>query len=184
MQGAGWIELIRRIPVKYHDVLSFATVSGSEIMAQNIVRLEEDFVVLRGRLAGSQEAGRIMILPYDQIVNLALNKQLKEKDVTAIFGATLSSAAAAPARSAESEAEMEAPEEGEDVAAGAEEAPDAAETPEEEAQRAQAGVALSTAAHSAEAKEPAPPNPAQKPPPVSKSLLLARLRQRLAEQNK
>lgn len=165
MTGAGWVDLIRRIPTKLHNALSFATVNGMEVMAQDIMRLEETFIVLRGRMAGSQDAGQIIVLPFDQVVNLALNKPLKDTEVQAIFGGGNLPASASPEPASD--------------------APVISETPSEELEEApeEGGQSLSTATRlPPNAPPPKPENP--KPAPVSKSLLLDRLRQRLAEQGK
>lgn len=158
MHGTDWINVIRRIPAALHDTVSFATVSGSEIMAQDILRLEGDFVVLRGRMAGSQDAGRVIVLPYAQIVNLAINKQLKDNEVQAIFGKDVTPTFAPAAA-----------------------APDLCETPHGIAEVPSREEATPVGAKSSDAKMPA----AQpgKAAPVSKSLLLARLRQRLADKS-
>src|SRR5688572_3720097 len=179
MQSSAWIDLIRRVPARLHNAISFITVNG-EIMAQDILRFDDTFILLRGRMAGTQDAGRIIVLPFDQIVNLALNKPLKAKEVDEIFGATLPAAVQQPAPATETEAT-------EETSAELEETPEPlteeeAETAEEPASEA-APVALSTAARLAAVKGPAKPEgpAAVKPGPISKTLLLERLRQRLAE---
>src|SRR5207248_3086795 len=53
---------------------------------QSILRLENEFAILRGRMAGSTDAGRVIILPYHQIVNLAFSKRMLEPEVKSIFG--------------------------------------------------------------------------------------------------
>ena len=184
MQGTRWLEIVRLIPTKLHSAVSFATVNGGEIMAQDILRLEGDFILLRGRMAGSQEAGKIIVLPYDQIVNLAMHKPLKDNEVIDIFG-TSSTPPAVPSvpMSAMGTGVMEESGEQEHLSHESLEK----EEPFEESPRESVGAGLSTASrygsnHPAPAK---PENPsAPKPADVSKSVLLARLRQRLAEQGK
>src|SRR5438093_8405671 len=71
MQGSSWIALFERIPTKYHDAIALNLVTGAEIMMQSLLRLENDYAIMRGRMAGSTDAGKVLILPYDHIVNLA-----------------------------------------------------------------------------------------------------------------
>ncbi|MFO0968520.1 MAG: hypothetical protein U0793_23430 [Gemmataceae bacterium] len=163
MHGAGWIDVIRRFPPALHDVISFATVSGSEIMAQDILRLDEDFIVLRGRMGGTQDAGRIIVLPYAHIVDLMVSKQLKDEEVQAIFGGE-PLVFATPAR-------KDAPQEKEEGEGNAEQAPAAPPN-------------LATIALQPQSAAASTDNSAPKPAQVSKTILLARLRQRLAEQGK
>jgi hypothetical protein len=173
MLGSSWVPLIRRIPPHLHDCVSFATVNGSEIMAQNILAMEVEFLLLRGRMGGSQDSGRVIILPYDQIVNLAISRRLTEKEIASIFGGSQLTFTAAPAASFPEATESDEPavheEQPETVAAKATEVAKPAPLPE---------------------KVPAPPAPppadtdAPRPAAVSKTMLLARLRQRLADQGK
>jgi hypothetical protein len=174
MQGFSWISLFERIPAKFHDTLALTLVTGAEIMMQSILRLEQDFAILRGRMAGSTDAGRVIVLPYNQIVNLAFVKRMLEADVKAIFGDIMVSAAAPAATAAAAEAEAA-------QAAGAEESPEEAEAPTQ-------GVAVPMRTVLNErgpaAAAPTAPTAKNQAAPPSKSVLLARLRARLAEQGK
>lgn len=169
MQGPSWIALLSRIPPKLHDSIALTLVTGAEIMMQSVLRLESDYAIIRGRMAGSTDAGKVLILPYDQLVNLFFIKRMLEPEVEAVFGKLQMSAAEAGDGSARDEAEL---------AAAVEEAA------EEEALTQGVSVQMRTATMN----NPPPPPPAapaakgQAPP--SKSILLARLRARLAEQGK
>src|SRR5262249_52747080 len=65
--------------------LTVKTLGGTEIAVQTILRVDHEFVALRGRLAGTQEAGRFFFLPYTQIDYLGYQKDLMEADFKAIF---------------------------------------------------------------------------------------------------
>src|SRR5690348_192444 len=67
MQSCAWVALLRHIPVEQHHHYMLVTVSGTEIAIQGLLRIEQECVVLKGRLSGSQEAGRIFFVPYAQI---------------------------------------------------------------------------------------------------------------------
>jgi hypothetical protein len=157
MQGSAWVELIKRIPPAHHDNLVAVTSTGAEIMVQRIMRLEDDFVILRGRPTGSTEQGRVLLLPWDQLNHLAFHKALPETEIQKIFG---------------------------NGDAG-EEAPQAVAVMAPEQPAASAGNVPMQEAESEGAK-PAPaqtaPPAANKPAPLSKSILLARLRARMANE--
>src|SRR4051812_19076669 len=86
MQPPSWVSLFRQIPTNLHDCVVLLTTTGAEIMVQTLLRLDTDFAIIRGRMSGTQDGGRIMILPYDQIHTLAFGRRLLEADVHAIFG--------------------------------------------------------------------------------------------------
>lgn len=170
MQGPSWIELFRRVPPKWHDCLAISLVTGAEIMMHSLLRLETEFAVVRGRMAGSTDAGRVIILPYDQIVNLAFTKRMLQNEVADVFGELLTSA----------EAPAEVPEDADDADEAAAEG---------EGQTQGFTQTLRTASVAAATKPAAVTQPAaaageKKPAAPSKSMLLARLRQRLAEKTK
>ena len=63
MQNAAWMDLWRKVPPDKHNLLMVMTAVGSEIAIQNVLRIEQDFVVIRGRLAGSSDTGRVFFIP-------------------------------------------------------------------------------------------------------------------------
>ena len=155
MQGSAWIDLLRRLPADLHDGLSFGLVTGAEVVVQSLIKMESDFVIVRGRMSGTTAEGRVMMLPYTHLTLVALNKPIAEPDVQALFGK-----AASPSASA--------------LATPAAVTRTAADTP-----------LPPTRNHAADANPPKPAAAGQpKPPPPSKSILLARLRERLAEKSK
>ena len=147
MQGSAWIDLLRRIPVELHDALAFGLVTGEEVVVQQLLKLEDDFVIVRGRMAGTTVEGRVMMVPYAHMALAAFNKSLPESEIQAIFSKT-----------AEAATEVRPP--------------------------VESALPVRPSAMS----DPNLPRPAQpgqpKPPPPSKSILLARLRERLAEKAK
>lgn len=147
MQAGLWITLFRRIPTTQHDNLVVVTSNGTEVMVQKIVRLEEDFVILRGRLSGSTDQGRVMMIPYEELNYLAFNKALLEKEILAIFGTMTADGEFADVK----------------IDAGSAAPDELAEVDVDE-----------------EEEEEEAPQPTAKPKPPSKSILLARLRERLA----
>src|SRR5262249_37656271 len=88
MQGSTWLSVLGRIPAQQHDSLVIVTTTGCEIVLREIVRVEEEFIILRGRMAGSTAAGPVVILPFDQINSLGFNKLIPEAQLKAMFSGT------------------------------------------------------------------------------------------------
>jgi hypothetical protein len=145
MQGSLWINLLRRIPAELHNSLALGLVTGEEVVVQQLIKMDNEFVIVRGRMAGSTAEGRVMVVPYTHLAMIALNKQIQEAEVQAIFGQ-----AAATSKS---------------------NLPPPAPPPVE-----------ANATPLPKALTPTPGQPKAAPP--SKSMLLARLRERLAEKAK
>jgi hypothetical protein len=86
MQAACWMRLLRRIPESQHDKLMIVTSVGIEVSIQTVMRAEDDYFVIRGRLAGSTDTGRIFFVPYDQINYLCINKDVPEAQIRGMYG--------------------------------------------------------------------------------------------------
>ena len=51
-----------------------------------ILRIDHEFFVFKGRLAGTQDAGRVFFIPYKQIDHLYYQKEVSEAEFIASFG--------------------------------------------------------------------------------------------------
>jgi hypothetical protein len=161
MQGTAWIGVFRQIPQDLHDCLIVMTSTGVEIVLQRLVRLERDFLVAVGRLSGTTDQPKVLFLPYDQMTYLSFSKKLSEQEMQDAIGKSGELVASAPPVKAE------------------------ASPPDQPAEHT---VDFPRAAASAAPVEPARVGPAPaakgspKMAPPSKSILLARLRERLANE--
>jgi hypothetical protein len=95
MQNSAWIALLRHIPPAQQDQFMLVTASGIEIAIQSLLLIEQECVAIKGRLAGTQDAGRVFFIPYAQIDHLGFQKPIKDAEFTEIFG-TLSLPSSAP----------------------------------------------------------------------------------------
>jgi hypothetical protein len=86
MQSRTWIKLLQRIPAEKHEMLAITTSSGTEISIQMVLRLEEDFALIKGRLSGTTDLGRVFFIPYDQMNFLGVTKEVKESEIGALLG--------------------------------------------------------------------------------------------------
>jgi hypothetical protein len=111
MQSADWVTLMGRIPADQRDNLILVTSTGIELAIQTVVRTEDQFLVVRGRMAGT-DTSRILFIPYANIAYLAFPKSVKEAQIRAMFG-ELEPESGAP----ELQAEAPAPEAAPDAAA-------------------------------------------------------------------
>jgi hypothetical protein len=101
MHSAAWVKLFRHIPASEQEKLMVVTVSGTEIAIQCFLRIDPECLALKGRLAGSQDAGRVFFIPYVQIDYFGYQKPLKESEFHEVFASLDTSDAAADAAPAE-----------------------------------------------------------------------------------
>lgn len=87
MRSEIWISLFNRFPPERIAKLSIVTVGGNEINVQTVFHIEDEYVVMRGRQAGTTDEPRVLMLPLDQIEFMSFRDVLKDTDVESIFGA-------------------------------------------------------------------------------------------------
>ncbi len=86
MHDAAWVKLLRHIPVHEHSNLMLVTTTGTEIAIQALLRIDPECLALRGRLAGSTDAGRVFFVPYAHIDYFGFQQPLKETEFHELFG--------------------------------------------------------------------------------------------------
>jgi hypothetical protein len=101
MHDAAWVKLLRHIPASEQSNLVLVTTSGREIAIQGLLRIDPQCLALRGRLAGSTDAGRIFFVPYSQIDYFGFQQALKEAEFHELFGSLESLSAEPPAAAPE-----------------------------------------------------------------------------------
>jgi hypothetical protein len=101
MLNASWATLLRQIPADQHDQLVLITANGTNITIQSLLRIDFEFVIFKGRLSGSQDQGRLFIVPYGNIDYFAINRSVKDEEYTAMFaGVNIPDPDAPPAKPA------------------------------------------------------------------------------------
>ena len=85
MPSTAWSRLLRLVPPKEQDGLMLVTCNHTEFAVQAILRLDPDFLVIKGRLAGSQDAGRIFFVPYEQIDHVGFYRAVKDAEFNEMF---------------------------------------------------------------------------------------------------
>jgi hypothetical protein len=86
MENGAWIALLRRIPPDQHANTMLTMLTGKELAVQTLIRFDKEFVIIRGRVAGSSDAGRIFFVPYSHIEYAGFQQLLNEEHLAAICG--------------------------------------------------------------------------------------------------
>ena len=89
MQRTTWLKLLRTIPDTQHDNLLAITTNGTELAIKGLVRMEEEYLIVRGRVTGvTEEGGGIYFLPLANIEYLGFQRPVKEPELISWFGGT------------------------------------------------------------------------------------------------
>jgi len=85
MHNAAWVKLLQHIPLSEQAKLMLVTASGTEISIQCLLRIDPECLAFKGRLAGSQDAGRVFFIPYVNIDYFGFQQPLKESEFHELF---------------------------------------------------------------------------------------------------
>ncbi len=89
MTDQQWSQLLHRVPEDAQNALMLALHNGTTIAVQDFLRVDEHFILLRGRVAGTSDTGQMFCLPYDKLLYACLTRPLPEQVVVGIFGELL-----------------------------------------------------------------------------------------------
>lgn len=176
MIDAVWLHVLQRLPADYYDSIAIVTTTGTELVVQQVFKLERDFMVIRARTSGTMDSGRTSIVAYAQIDFIAFNRKMTEEEVGALFKDPVPEFAA-PQQVAYQ------PVPHQPVAVGPVSVP-APPKPVARPIAAPEPPPIPVAEIAEPATPAAPETPAAKPGQISKTILLARLRERLAEKTR
>ncbi|MBX9679192.1 MAG: hypothetical protein K2X38_10550 [Gemmataceae bacterium] len=161
MIGSDWLALFRKIPPELHDAVAIMLIDGTELIVQQVFRIDREFIVMKARLSGTTDGTRITVVPFSQIVFVSLMKPVPENDILNLFGKGIASPAPV-VRHVVEQLETPLPED------------DRPTTPVEFELPAAPPAVMATSEADSTVSNP-------RPGQVSKSILLARLRERLGQ---
>lgn len=77
MDARLWQSLFDTLRPQDQSAVVISLRSGFSISIQSVARVEEGLVMVRGRVAGQAESGRLFLCPYDQIETVFVNKVVR-----------------------------------------------------------------------------------------------------------
>jgi hypothetical protein len=89
MTDQQWSQLLHRVPEDAQNALMLGLQNGTHIAVQDFLRVDEHFILLRGRIAGTSDTGQMFCLPYDKLLYACITRPLPEPLVVRIFGELL-----------------------------------------------------------------------------------------------
>jgi hypothetical protein len=72
-------------PGEVHNQLSIVTTGGIEVVIQTILLLDGECLIFKGRLAASQDTGKLIFVPYDKIDYIGFNRLVAEEEFRSWF---------------------------------------------------------------------------------------------------
>lgn len=81
-----YIKLFKSLPEAETEMLMIALNNGMEVAVQRIMRYEEHFMLVRGRVGGTEEGDLIFLIDYANITFVYFLRVLDDARVQSIFG--------------------------------------------------------------------------------------------------
>lgn len=81
MDPGNWRKLFDSIRPVDQNVLVIALTSGLEIAVQQLGKVEDECILIRGRVGGQAETGRVFLVPFDKINAVYVNRLVLSEEV-------------------------------------------------------------------------------------------------------
>lgn len=85
MQNQEWIDMFRVIPEEHHNEVVLVLQNGSELAIDTFFRFEPNFIVARGRVAGTTDENRAFFVPYNQMLYYRIERVMKIEELEEFF---------------------------------------------------------------------------------------------------
>src|SRR4051812_45347760 len=76
-----WPTIFRSFRPEDYKFLVVSTNNGLEVAVQEITRVEDALVIIRGRIAGTPDSGRLFLLPYAQLSSVYVNRVVRMEEI-------------------------------------------------------------------------------------------------------
>ena len=81
MSDNPWPKIFRSLRQEDLNGVNLLFSGGLEITIQELSRIEEDVVMIRGRIAGQPDGGRLIVVPYGEIKVMYANRMVKKEEI-------------------------------------------------------------------------------------------------------
>lgn len=81
MEAAAWKQLFESIRIEDQECLVVSVDGGLEVAVQSVAKVEDEVVLLRGRVSGQADSGRIFVVPYDRLNSVYVNRYVQVEEI-------------------------------------------------------------------------------------------------------
>jgi hypothetical protein len=81
MTSESWRKVFQSFRNEDHKLLVVGITTGLEVAVQELAFVEEEMVMIRGRIAGTADSGRAFLLPYAQIASIYVNRPVRTEEL-------------------------------------------------------------------------------------------------------
>jgi hypothetical protein len=86
MQAAEWTKLVSSIPDDCWEGMFFELNTGMNLAVARVMKYTDEFILLRGRVGGTDEEDRVFVVPYESLMMVMFTRPMEDEKIISIFG--------------------------------------------------------------------------------------------------
>lgn len=86
MKRDHWVSLFQKLPETMHDQVVFSLSTGIDVYNQRFLVYADDYLLVRGRLGGTDEGERIFMVPWEELRMIFFSRPVEDEMLFKTFG--------------------------------------------------------------------------------------------------
>jgi hypothetical protein len=107
MKREYWVTLFEKLPETMHDQVALSLSTGIDVYNQRFLLYAEEFLLVRGRLGGTDEGERIFMIPWEELKMIFFSRPVDDEMLFRTFGEIIGGVRKSLATKSKSEEEEE-----------------------------------------------------------------------------
>jgi len=86
MKREHWVNFFQKLPDTMHDQVVFSLSTGIDVFNQRFLVYAEEYLLIRGRLGGTDESERIFMVPWEELKMIFFSRPVDDEMLFKTFG--------------------------------------------------------------------------------------------------
>lgn len=86
MKREHWVSFFQKLPETMHDQVVFSLSTGIDVFNQRFLVYADDYLLIRGRLGGTDESERIFMVPWEELKMVFFSRPVDDEILVKTFG--------------------------------------------------------------------------------------------------
>jgi hypothetical protein len=86
MKREHWVSFFQKLPETMHDQVVFSLSTGIDVFNQRFLVYADEYLIIRGRLGGTDESERIFMVPWEELKMIFFSRPVEDEMLVKTFG--------------------------------------------------------------------------------------------------
>ncbi|MFT3883833.1 MAG: hypothetical protein QM703_29900 [Gemmatales bacterium] len=86
MKREHWVNFFQKLPDTMHDQVVFSLSTGIDVFNQRFLVYADEYLIIRGRLGGTDESERIFMVPWEELKMVFFSRPVEDEMLVKTFG--------------------------------------------------------------------------------------------------